>query len=736
MNFELYLGNDLVASTPMMNDDYLTFTIPGGLLIEEDKNEDFTVKADVVEGAGDEIEFSIDEELDVTASSTKFGYGAAVDIDAVNQPGELGTITIEAGELTIVEVPLDFDEIREDKDNVVLAKFKVTNVAGQNLELQEFGARFDIVAGDTGFTMGTQFFEDIELYNEDTGSSYELVANGTDDLDMVFSEDNIDVILPQGVTMWEVRVDTAEDIPDFDTASVDVSFTTVSVNDTTGGFYVEETDDDTQVTDITPSTLSFNTVDGSESGARFSRIPLSATDVVRGADDVVMLQFEVEAEESSDIVMDELTVLVEANVNTTATAATNQQISDIKIYQGSVSDANLLDQESGSNLGTGGDVTFDDIGDVVIAANATETFIVTVSFVDASNAVSGSTYRVSLTDADLEDDDRDDVVATGLTLQSARQVTVNEAGRIVTLAYDDANSDNEFDKLALAGDMVVLGSVDVRADNEEVEVEEVVFTLAGFNADLANSLTSATLLLDGVAMNSTFTNANSDIDPVAGTITFEDVDGLIIPESTSELALQLNTANIGEDFVGAVQTGLRIDNVVLREATGVDSGKDLTVTDVAVYTDGGLTESTTDIVTAIVTPTVASTFGTDDQTAELRLVVDGGDNTKANGDAVQADLTGLTFEVSSFTGAAGAITVFNSNGTNVGTVAVAADGTFTVAVSPSDSIGNEDETYRIETSAEAIIRLSKTGVAYDVDGTALSTQLENTLELGQYANSN
>ena len=742
MNFELYLGNDLVASTPMMNDDYLTFTFDGGLVIEEDKNEDFTVKADVVEGAGDEIEFSIDEELDVTASSTKFGYGAAVDIEAVNTPGELGSVTIEAGELTITEVNLDFDEIREDKDNVVLAMFKVTNIAGQNLELQEFGARFDIDAGTTGFTMGTQFFEDIELYNVDNGSSYELLANGSDDLDMVFSEDNIDVILPQGVTMWEVRVDTAEDILNFDSASVDVSFTTGEVNNVDGGFYVEETDDDTQVTDITPSTLSFNTVDGSESGAVFSLVPLSDTDVVRGADDVVMLQFEVEAEESSDITMDEFTV----TVLDTGVAATNSQVSELKVYQGSVSDANLLDQESGSNLGTGGDVTFDDIGDVVIAANETETFIVTVSFVDASDAVTAlnESYTMSIDSADLEDDDRDDVDAANLPLTSAREVSVNEAGTIVTLAYDDANSDNEFDKLALAGDMVVLGSVDVRADNEEVEVETVVFNITGATGDLANTVSSATLLLDGVAVNSTFTNSNSDITNTS--ITFEDIDGLVIPETTSELALQLNTANIGEDFVGEAQAAISIDSVVLSDANGVDSGKDLDDTaDIAVYNNGGETEVVTSIVPAVVTPTVASTFGTDDQTAELRLVVDGGDNTSTNGDAVQAELVSLTFEVSSQT-TAGSITVFNSNGTEVGTLATTAVGTNVVTISPVDSIGNEDETYRIETTAEAIVRVAKTGVAYTVNGTdttgavstaaPYTTRLENTLELGQYANSN
>jgi hypothetical protein len=140
-NFELIFDGEVIATTAFMNNDYLTFTLDDGLTIREDKTEDFTVTADVIEGAGDTISFRIDEALDVTAESTKFGYGAAVDIDAVDGSNAFGEITIEAGELTLTEIKSDIDEIREDKKNVVVAGFKVTNVAGQNLELQEFGIR-------------------------------------------------------------------------------------------------------------------------------------------------------------------------------------------------------------------------------------------------------------------------------------------------------------------------------------------------------------------------------------------------------------------------------------------------------------------------------------------------------------------------------------------------------------------------------------------------------------------
>ena len=728
-NFTLLMGNDVVATTAMMNDDYLTFNLGDGILIEEDKNEDFTVTADVVEGAGDTIGFSIEQALDVTASSTKFGFGAAVDVDAVDSNNAFGTVTIEAGELTIVEVNSDIDEIREDKDNVTLATFEVVNVAGANLELQQFGVLITADAGTTTVTDVADFFEDdsVELYNQDTGSSYELEEQSTG-LSVVFSEDDVDVILPLGVSTWSIRADTVDDIDFFDTAKFDLSFETGDDNaSTAGAFYVEETDDDTEVTDITPSTLSFNTIDGSESGAEFTLVPLADIDVVRGADDQVALIFEVEAEESSSITIEELTAYIDAN----GSAATNQEISEVKLYQGSVSASNLLDTVSGSNLGAG-QAEFDDMPDVVIAANGTETFVVTISVVDSSNAVNNSDYTVSLVDASVEDDDRDDVAATGVPLVSARQITVEDAGQIVTIYYDDANTDNEFDKLALAGDQVILGSVDVRADNEEVDVEEVVFAISGATG-LANTVTNASLLLDGVVVA---TNSNSDISDTA--VSFDDISGLIIPETTSELALRLNTENIGDNFVGVAQTNISITGVTMAEATGVDSGEDLAAADIALFgSDANV--ATLSIVPAVVTPTVASTFGTDDKTSELRLVVDAGNNTDATGNAVQADLVSLTFEVSSFSGVAGALTIFNSNGDVVGTSAsISADGTYPVVLTANDSIGNEDETYRIETSAEGIYRLTKDGVAYSVDGgtTSITTSLQNTLSLGEYGDSN
>jgi len=276
----------------------------------------------------------------------------------------------------------------------------------------------------------------------------------------------------------------------------------------------------------------------------------------------------------------------------------------------------------------------------MIAANATQKFVVTVSFVDSVDAVNKSNYLTSLTSISIEDDENDDVIVSNLPLNSGRDVAVTNAGTIQTLAFDPANADNEFDKLALAGNSKVIVSYDVRADNEAVEVQEVTFDISNATADLNKSVVNATLLLDGVAIA---TNRNSEI--TQNEIRFTDVANLVIPRTTSELALQLNTATIGEDFVGKEQNNLTVTRVTLADLEGQQSGKTISDVSSAVTNSRQLS-----IVRAVVTPAVVSTFSTNDQTSELRLVVEGGMNTSDNGNAVQAELTQLKIEVSSVTG--------------------------------------------------------------------------------------
>ncbi len=866
-NFKLYYGNDLVASTASMKDDFLTFDLGDGITIQEDKNEDFTVKADIIEGAADVISFTIDEKLDVTAVSTKFGYGASVVITAFNSTPK--TVTIEAGELTIVEIEPDFDEIREDKNNVTIGGFKLTNVAGQNLELQEFGIKVTLTAGnafvDDGAGGGTanddtlngtealtlaKLFDDVELYNEETGSSYELQLGGTSS--DIYSEDSIDVIIPQGSTNWSIRADTGEDINLFDSASFEISFVTGNTNIlTAGAFYVEETEDDKEVTDITPSSVSFNSIDGSESGATASEVNLSDITVVRGAKDIVALQWEVEAEESSYVTVDEviakinptaaaavvavtavaqvdtLTItgtsgtaaittagvtgspltstfatdltttaanfvtanaaayatagitltsagadlvltaavagtaftspsaanatgdLAGSNVATTANvvavtaqaevfifSSTNlpsQTISEARLYVGSVSEANLLDQESGSKIASDGTVTFNDFTDVKIESNATETFIVVLSIVDGQDAVDQRFIETTLTSLSVEDDDKDDVTVT-TNILSNRQISITGFGEL-TITADANNEDNEDAKTILAGSSETVFSVDVQSINESMDVETVVFTV---DTDLTEKIVNASLYLDD-----TLIDTNNIGDVTATTITFDDLDNLIVEESTAELKLVLNTETIGYQKNGATVTGINITNIALNDVQGVDSGKDATNETLAISSSS----KDTAIVPILLTASVEASLNSS-TTPELKLTSTAGDNTKDNDNSTANTLVDVLVFSTLGTSIAGAevYTISNtddSSDTITWVITTSPDiVTFTLAgmtdTNQTISAGSS-ETFKITITGTAdgdtsSLQLLETGVTYSVadntGATSLTNNMSDELDMG------
>lgn len=185
-------------------------------------------------------------------------------------------------------------------------------------------------------------------------------------------------------------------------------------------------------------------VTGLESGAVASIVPLSDITKVRGANDVVALQFEVEADEASAVNIDEIKATVLTNTDGATGLADNQVISQVALYKGNVAfDANLLDRVSGSNLASGV-ATFGGF-DIAIAANQKQTFVVTVSFVDGANTTlaTNNSYGVKVTAISAEDDDNDDVTVSGIaSLTSARDITVNDYG-ILTITADTNNNDNK-----------------------------------------------------------------------------------------------------------------------------------------------------------------------------------------------------------------------------------------------------------------------------------------------------
>lgn len=539
-NYVLFANNDQIAEGTV-NGKYVSFDA-NNFVIAEDKNVGFVVKADIIGGVTETIAFKIDKTLDVTAIGGKYGFGASVDITALDEAdgdadtpanNELGVLTVDAWELTLIDFDAPSDKIRANKSDVVLGSVEINNISGAALELQKISVDVTLTEDwfiDDGKGTGTANDGIETVGQEDTGTlanvfeSFEAVINGsTYELELngaAFEDTNLSIVIPEGKSTMIIRTDTKEDV-------VDTEFTIAVTSVWGADMYFVETEEEEAVTDITPSTLSFKKLSFVDSGASVSKINLADSTVVRGASNIVLNQFEVTADEASSITIDEikadLNVLDTTNGNaqvdfTAAASSPNKYVSEVALYKNSAIEANLLDKVSGSKITSAGLITFDSF-EVDIAANSDQTFIITASIVDSTDVEDMKiSADISASYVSAEDDDFDDVTVWG-TSSSSKNVTVIGAGTL-TVSADAQNDDNTDSKTLLWGESSVVYSADLVVNNESTDIETVKFA---FNKDLKTVLASAKLYLNdtlvGTETSTNISNAAADNVAQVSTVT-------------------------------------------------------------------------------------------------------------------------------------------------------------------------------------------------------------------------
>ncbi len=727
-NFSLVNNGKVIATVASIPGKYLTFDLATPIVIKEGNRETFTVTADITGGAAKTINFVLDTEGDIIATASKYTAVNVVDEFTAGQ-----TVNVQAGELTLYSIDAEQDKIRDNTDNVVLGTLKVVNVAGQDLNIKNFGINLT--------TTNSGVLSDLENVKvEINGTSYDLYANTTSTWvkDVTFSDTDLDITLPQGTSMLTVKADTLDHLSDGETITMKLN----ASSDTQ--FYVEETQDDNKVTDVTPSSLTWNDVEIKQPLATVSETPLADVAVVKGTSDIVALQFDVEANEVSPLTISQ----VDAKLSYAGGYGTaiRDYVTAVTLYKNSVSDANKLDSVSGTQIASDGTVSFDGF-QTEVAANGTDTFIVTIDTADSDAAVNGE-ITSKLNYIDVEDDNNDTVTTDPVALSTieGKTVTVKDSGKLYfNLATSAANTDNQNDKTILAGTEQTVFSIDTKATNEEINLERIKFdvTATGQADDLKDSIKEAKLYL-GDNLVATTTNARvSKIDDNTVEVYFKDMTNTIVPTTSNELRLGLVTENTGYEKVGKTISNAKVTAIKLDENyvkwvesnVKVDINDDGTV-DTATENTSTLSKQFA-VVPMVVTPSVTDKFGTDDLNATVTIATDAGDNTNTtDGSSLAAKLNSVKLQVSSVT-ATGTLTLFNGNGDQIGTADVASDSTgVTINVTATPEFISNGEAYRIETTAKASFRLAKDGINYTVDSNAYDTNLDNTQDMGSYSTSN
>lgn len=521
--FSLLIDGDEVATADSANDDYVTFYLDNAFVLEDGDEVQLELRANVIGEQGEDLAFQVKDKLDVMASSED-GFGAV--ITGEGTASDSAAVDIEAGEVVVSAVDPTFDELRYDRDNVILGELVINVNQGDGLELNTI--EFDMDHTGLGFQADDELFENVELVNKTNGGSVDLDIDG-DTNTTTFGDDDLGIILNAGKNTFQVRADI-KDLDNSEASAFNGQSFELSLNNigTTGLEILDDEDD--AITDITPSALTWASWDGTDSAVDYTAVNMSSSlTVVKGATDVVALTFDVESNGAGAVTVQEFTVTGDS-----ANFA-NTHITEVKLYKDSVDSANLLKSRAGSQISSQS-ITFSSFngGDIEVEQDETQRFIVTVSFVNTT-AIDGDSINLGLSNARVRDDQNNLLTFNG-NLMSPRTITVSSGGSF-DITVDAANTATNYAKYIL-GDVSESDPVlalKVVATNEAYKIEDLTLQFSG----AVPTVVDAVKLFNGATQV-----ASKSVSVGSTSVTFNNLN-YTVPAGTTTLLVKLDTSKLG-----------------------------------------------------------------------------------------------------------------------------------------------------------------------------------------------
>lgn len=572
-NLALYSGSTKIASADAIEGKYLTFVIEDGIIVPKNQTKKFTVRADVIDGAGKDIQLYMDNAIDIDAMGANYAS-----IVAGTYAG--AAVTINAGAVTLEKVNAISSKARPDTDNVEFGTFKVTANSGEEVKISSL--KFQITStGDS--VVGDEFamIENVEVYDVTDGIVYDTpYISSTGNTVKIYGDTSIDLYMDSGETHeLVVRADVK--------AAATTETYTVAITDASTQLIIKETADETTLSDITPNAVSLSKITIEAAGVTLSVNPLSAAKTAVVGSTVEAINFNIEASEVSAIKVTELKF-----IDTIApTTFNNTLVSGFTLYEDGVSEA--IKSVGTSSLAEG-EVTFGDL-EINIAAGDSVKYYVTLDLVkDSTNTdtmklrLSGysieentSTSSDSLYDTVAENVLADGVVAAGETgatsLLSARTITAVGIGSL-NVSVDNTDTKTDADIYAVAGTSTPeLAALKLKADNEDVLVTAISVT--------ANNANAASIISELSLVESDGTVIMTKTSGIGATTVFDltglTAGGYVVGQTEQIVFLKAKLQLIGKDQVGIDDQTSITFNFGAVEAEGYDSGDDLTADIVA-----------------------------------------------------------------------------------------------------------------------------------------------------------
>lgn len=636
-NLELYFDGTKIASASAINNRYVTFNLNSPITIAKNtSNKRLVVKADAIDGASKTIGLEVASESDVVATGSHYGYQARV-VETTggtwNGTSWDNLATIKAGEVTLEKVNAANTKLRKDTRDQEVGTLKI-KVNGKNAEMSKIVLTIDSVNDEVATNNSFDKIENVEIFNKTNNTTYDLSYVSGSTVDTVpadtyvtkkYQNDSMGLVLTNGVVNeLVIRLDTKS-------TATNQSYTFKLANAVTD-LTLKETGNDTTISDVTPNSVSFKQVTLEAASATFSNMALANVDVITGASDIKVTEFNIKAGESSKVYVKELKVSKKAGT----LAVDNTTISEFKLWKGNT----VVKSMSSSNI-SGSAITFTDLNEE-IPANETVRYYVTASFVKDS-AQNNQTVNFEVTTATVEDIDGKTVASTGLALVSARTITIKGTGTL-TATIDNNNAATKDDTYQLAGTQdVAVASVKMKATNEDVKITKLNF-VAEDSADVAANLTndemvqniSEIALYDGTTKVA-YTNNIAKTSQVTGL-------SLVIPQTEKTYTIKVKLNEFGKDKTAVLGKNIKFALAVV-EAQGDISGDDVTAPAQTGWSKNmGITATKLSAISMVnsysgVNVDSALSVASDNNVAIVKLTAPAyGNNTDANGSEIKTVL--------------------------------------------------------------------------------------------------
>jgi len=390
-NLVLKRGTEELATDAALSaKGYMEFVLATPYAFEDGDTKNFEVVADVAGESGDTVKIYLDEDMDLVAIGSDYGYGCAVTrttYDGTTADTDSSDVTLEAGQITIAFNGPATSDVGLDTSDTVLLDFSIT--AQMFVTVKEMDVQF--TGNDLKDTVYT--IQDLKIKNKDTGVTIqgpkELSAadSTTDDNDMTISFTE-DYDIQAGETLnLQITGDIQSSTyvatgTDWFKATIDIS-----------GLEIEDANRDT-VTDIVPSgDIAGNTMSVVAASLTVALASSPATSeptehtYVTGYSGAEAVGFSFTTVEASSIEVTDLTLTafiaeelasdsdMDAGLDAAATVYVKDVVSAVSIYDGSVDPANLI--AGPETVTTAGLVEFDNFS-WTIPADTTKILIVGV----------------------------------------------------------------------------------------------------------------------------------------------------------------------------------------------------------------------------------------------------------------------------------------------------------------------------------------------------------------------